>query len=127
MWACRVIVAHNQALRMGTQNVTGRGPVLSTLQVAPVLSYLLLATNAAVYGTLVQISYSQGPDAAADLIAALGFHPATHAAAAAAAPGGALELWRLATACCLHEELLPLAVAAYGLVAVAPRVEAQMG
>lgn len=37
------------------------------------------------------------------------------------------ELWRLLSSACVHQELLPLALALLGLATVAPRVESLMG
>ncbi|PNH12054.1 hypothetical protein TSOC_001080 [Tetrabaena socialis] len=98
---------------------TQLGQALELPKASPYLSYVLALVNAAVYATLVRVSEAQGPDAAAELLAGLGF------SRDAVVEQG--ELWRLLSGPLVHSDLLPLAVVMYGMLAVAPRVEASLG
>ncbi|GLC35148.1 hypothetical protein PLESTM_000284800 [Pleodorina starrii] len=95
------------------------GQALKLPKVAPYGSYMVGLVTAAVYGTVVRVYDTQGADAAAELLEGLGL--------SRAAVLEQTELWRLLSGCFVHTDLGSLVVVLYGMLAVAPRVEASLG
>ncbi|GIL74389.1 hypothetical protein Vretifemale_4316, partial [Volvox reticuliferus] len=95
------------------------GQALELPKVIPYESYVISFIQATVYGTIVRVYDTQGADAAVELIAGLGLtQPAVV---------DKLELWRLLSGCFVQPDLASFAVVLYGMLVVAPSVEASLG
>ncbi|GLI66330.1 hypothetical protein VaNZ11_010109, partial [Volvox africanus] len=95
------------------------GQALELPKVMPCESYVISFIQAAVYGTVVRVYATQGADAAVELIAGLGLtRPAVW---------DQVELWRLLSGCFVQPDLASFAVVLYGMLMVAPCVEACLG
>ncbi|GIL41928.1 hypothetical protein Vafri_12, partial [Volvox africanus] len=95
------------------------GQALELPKVMPWESYVISFIQTAVYGTVVRVYATQGPDAAVEMVAGLGLtRPAVL---------DQVELWRLLSGCFVQPDLASFAVVLYGMLMVAPRVEACLG
>ncbi|GFR45147.1 hypothetical protein Agub_g6528, partial [Astrephomene gubernaculifera] len=114
-------IANEEMLRnevwAGTR--TRLGQAIELPKVTPYLSYMMALVNAAVYGVVVRVSATQGPDAAGELMGTIGL------SREAVLEQG--EVWRLLSGCLVQPDLAALAVLLAGMTLVAPRVEASLG